>query len=286
MVISYEEKKRQIQKARNEEKAKQFTKNSTPTKNQKLTKKQKQKARRKAKRRIIIGGIIAALGITGIAIVKNKLLPEGKESHQPNITTEKENNFKAKYKVKEEYLRKNESEAEKEVKQLENDQEVLAYLKNMYIEKYEEKTGDDTLKTNDIKIIQGSQNYMYIDTQTGDYISHGEFPNDTEKALKENNVLYEIAYNIETFKVQNRDGKTIDMETVAHEKVIPGNQYNEMKNYESVLEELGTVIPNGVEYMYDMENEEKKEEFIKSIQELKDREKQEKKINDNDIEIE
>ena len=298
MVISFEERKRQIMQERQKEAQKQAKKQQLRPENVKLTKKQKQKARKRAKRKIVVAGIVAALGITGF-VAGTKLLPEGK-TNAPAIT-ENENNkqaktneFKEKYKVNENDLVKNESEVEKEINELQNGADVLAYLKNMYIEKYEEKTGDETLTTDDIKIMQNSQNYVYVDSQTGDIITHGEIPGETEKALTENNISYDIKNNVETYQVQNLEGQTIDMITMENRdgqtvpiKVIPGNQYNEMKDYDSILDEMGTIIPDGIEYMSNFENENAKDKFISAIEKVQSQQqKQNKQIEDDGMELE
>ena len=295
MVISFEEKKRQIRQERQKEVKRQAKKQQIPNRNVKLTKKQKQKARKRARRKLAIGGILAALGITGLVYTGTKLLPEGEPKAPVNVENEnnsqdKTNEFKDKYKVNEDDLIKNESEVEKEVKELENADDVLAYLKNLYIEKYEEKTGDETLTTNDIKIMQNFQNYAYIDKETGDIITHGELPLETEKALAQNNVSYDIEYDLGTYQVQNLDGQTIDMITMDGQtpiKVIPGNQYNEMKDYDSVLDEMGSIIPEGIYYMDHLEDENARNEFISAIEKVqKQQEVQNKQIEDDEMGLE
>lgn len=299
MVISFEEKKRQIEQERQKEEKKQAKRQQIPKENIKLTKKQKQKARKRARRNLAIGGILAALGITGLTIVGTKLLPEGEpktpvDVEQENNNQDRTNEFKDKYKVNENELIQSESEVVKEVKELQNADDVLAYLKNMYIEKYEEKTGDETLTTNDIKIIQSLQNYVYIDNETGDIITHGELPEETEKVLAQDNVSYDIEYDLETYQVQNSDGQTIDMITMENIdgqttpiKVIPGNQYNKMKDYDSVLDEMGSIIPEGIYYMDHLEDENARNEFISAIEKVqKQQEVQNKQIEDDEMGLE
>ena len=298
MVISFEERKRRIEQERQKERQKQSKKQKVSPENIKLTKKQKQNARKRANRKIVIAGIVTGLGITGV-VAGTKLLPEGK-TNTP-IVTENENNkqdktqeFKEKYKVNENDLVQNESEVKKEVNELQNGDDVLSYLKNMYIEKYEEKTGDETLTTADIKIIQDSQKYVYVDSQTGDIITHGEIPGETEKALTENNISYDIKNDVKTYQVQNLQGQTIDMVTIGYKdgqtipvKVIPGNQYNEMKDYDSILDEMGTIIPDGIEYMSNFENEDAKNKFINAIEEVQNQQQaQNKQIEDDGIKLE
>lgn len=297
MAISFEERKKRIMRERQREVEKQSRKQQIPRENVRLTKKQKQKARNRAKRKIKRRAILVALGITGVGAVVagTKLLPEGQQ--EPSRIEGAAKNFRDFYKVNENDLLKGESEVEKEINELQNSEDVLNYLKNMYIEKYEQKTGDETLMTDNIKIIKSSQNYVYIDDQTGDIITHGELPELTIKALEENGISDDnIEYDVDIYRIEKNDGEIIDMMAMGEKdgerqfvRAVSGNEYNEMKDYESVLVEsgIGEIIKDGMYYMENFEDENAKKEFINSIEEAQSQETtQDKQIEDDGMELE
>ena len=59
-------------------------------------------------------------------------------------------------------------------------------------------------------------------------------------------------------------------------RAIPGNQYNEMKNYDSVLDDMGDVMPAGLTYYdrFDNNDEKAKNDFVKAVEEYEQSEKQ------------
>ena len=117
---------------------------------------------------------------------------------------------------------------------------------------------------------------MYKNKDTGEIITHGDIPNETEQHLKTDKVEYEIIENVEVYKVVNKnDGQIIDCVTLQNKegksipvKVRVGNQYE--KEYISVLEDMGMVIPKGINYYehYEEQNDLPKREFIKAVEEL------------------
>lgn len=227
---------------------------------------------------------IAVLGLLGVAVLVNKELPEGNTTTQNTIEGKANenpiaNDFTARVRVEESEQKNNSNiikNIEQEVNSLHTKEEVLAYLKNMYIEEYEKETEDISLTIDDIKIRISSQNYVLIDENTGDIITHGELPELTIKALQENNIIYDVEYNKKTYSIEN-NGEIIDMATLENGvtiKVIPGNKYNEMKGYNSILEKLGGVIPAGISYAESLEKtnptdmDKYKKEFIMTIEEF------------------
>ena len=300
MAISFEERKKEILRQREIERRKQARKQKIPEKDVKLTKKDKKKTKKRAKRKLAIAGIIAALGITGGVTAAIKMLPEGKPQ-EPVATMEDQNNTKSKlnefkeryhFEVDEKKTIQQDSEIIKEINELQNENDVLSYLKNMYIEKYEEKTGDKNLTTKDIEIYSNSQNYVYVDETTGDIITHGDNPADLEKMLQDDEVSYDVEYDVSTYSIENaQDGQIMDMIVMKSQagktipvKVIPGNQYNEMKNYDSILDDMGTVIPDGLKYMENFEDENAKNNFIKALEDLDNQ--QEKALEDDEMGLE
>ena len=108
---------------------------------------------------------------------------------------------------------------------------------------------------------------------------NGEYTNPyemTKKWLDKNNIIYDVEYNKKTYSIEN-NGEIIDMATLENGvtiKVIPGNKYNEMKGYNSILEKLGRVIPAGISYAESLEKtnptdmDKYKKEFIMTIEEF------------------
>lgn len=240
------------------------------------------KVHKKMKRRAIFIAIAAAAGIGG-ATTAHKMLDAPKEpiDRIESESKTEQNEFKDRIKVDVNELQANEqkqSQIEQEISNLETKEDVLAYLKDMYIDKYEEKTGDDTLTTEDIGIVKSNEDYTYIDKENGDIILHDELPNVTEQNLVADNVEYEIGSDAESYKVRDNEGNIIDAVVMEDGLVraIPGNQYNEMKNYDSVLDDMGDVIPAGLTYYdrFDNNDEKAKNDFVKAVEEYEQSEKQ------------
>lgn len=237
----------------------------------KLTRKERRIEHQKAKRKFIIGTI---LGLGGALTVAGGVKAigehtEAKNDIQAELETEENLSFSEKYAVSVEQLNHEETpkkNIEEEIEQLENKQEILNYIKNMYIESYEEQTGDNTLTTADIKIKVGHESYIYMDNNTKEIITHGEKPDLTIQMLEENNVSYS-AENCDLekiYKVYGKDGKIIDCMTFDGEeatKVIPGDQYSDMKEYKSTFVEMGKykckAFEEGVNYFSNYDNKDK-----------------------------
>lgn len=188
------------------------------------------------------------------------------------------------------------NDIKEEVNNLENEEAVLRFLKNEYIENYEKITGDDTLTTEDITITYNYENYVYINDTTGEIITHGENIKNTTQSLQNDGVSYTTKDNVKVYKIKTKeDGKVIDCMTLQNQngetkpvKVIVGDQYEESKNNNSILVEMGMVIPNGIDYMENMEKDEAsqeitKKDFIKALETQE--EVQEQTIEDDGMEL-
>lgn len=284
--ITISQKKEIIKKEQNKIKEK----NGKSTLNQKDKKKAHKKAKRKISKTKLLA-IIAALGIAGIAA--HKYLPEPKQ--EPKTTEnqkEKSNdNFKEKYQVSQENIKSDaQREVESQINELENESDVLAYLKNMYIEKYAKKTGDETLTTADIMIFESSENYVYEDQDNNRIITHGSNPMEVEEELNSKNIDYNVLEDVKTYDIQTKDGKIIDSIILQQKddktipvKVIPGDSYDEMKNYDSILDEMGTIIPNGIKYIDNFQDMKAKENFVKSIMEMQNEKGNLAQENENEL---
>lgn len=245
----------------------------------KLTRKERIQLHKKAKRAFIVKSILG-IGVAATVVAGGvKALGPGKENKDNQIeSTESENevkDFKERYKVSESNMQLN--SIEQEVDNLETKDDVLKFIKDRYIENYEQQTGDTTLTTKDIEITPSHENYVYIDESTGEIITHGEKPYETEAELDENGVSYSVDNDgIRTYKVwkldkENQDNKEVmDCMTVENGervRVIPGESYSEMKDYKSVLAEMSPeewkVISAALDYHSNFNNdkETEKEKF-------------------------
>lgn len=245
----------------------------------KLTRKERIQLHKKVKRAFIVKSILG-IGVAATVVAGGvKALGPGKENKDNQIeSTESENevkDFKEKYKVSESNMQLN--SIEQEVDNLETKDDVLKFIKDRYIENYEQQTGDTTLTTKDIEITPSHENYVYIDESTGEIITHGENPYETEAELDENGVSYSVDNDgIRTYKVwkldkENQDNKEVmDCMTVENGervRVIPGESYSEMKDYKSVLAEMSPeewkVISTALDYHSNFNNDKEieKEKF-------------------------
>lgn len=150
-----------------------------------------------------------------------------------------------------------EDKDEKEINALNTKEAIVAYLKNMYIEEYEKETGDTTLTTADIKIMESSQDYLY-QLEDGTFVTHGQNPETTEMNMQENGEKYStytdengsaIESNVYAIRL-SENNKILDMITEKDlKRTIPGDNYLEMKDYNSILEKMGNVVSKSYNLM-------------------------------------
>ena len=55
-----------------------------------------------------------------------------------------------------------------------------------------------------------------------------------------------------------------------------------MKDYDSILDEMGTIIPDGIEYMSNFENENAKDKFISAIEKVQNQQETQNQQIEND----
>ena len=247
MKFTREDAKKQI-----EIKEKKLNRKLTPEEKHKIIKGVAHNARAKA----IRASLAAFLGIGTIAagVTAVRALNPGtevkKEETQSNTNEKgKENPFLVDIKV--------EDKDEKEINALNTKEAIVAYLKNMYIEEYEKETGDTTLTTADIKIMESSQDYLY-QLEDGTFVTHGQNPETTEMNMQENGEEYStytdengtaIESNVYSVRL-NENGKILDMITDKDlKRTIPGDNYLEMKDYNSILEKMGNVVSKSYNLM-------------------------------------
>ena len=246
MKFTREDAKKQI-----EIKEKKLNRKLTPEEKHKIIKGVAHNARAKA----IRASLAAFLGIGTIAagVTAVRALNPGTE-----VRTETQSNTNEKgEKIPFPDWIKVEDKDEKEINALNTKEAIVAYLKNMYIEEYEKETGDTTLTTADIKIIESSQDYIY-QLEDGTFVTHGQNPETTEMNMKENGEEYStytnekgtvIESNVYSVRLNEND-KILDMITKKDlKRTIPGDNYLEMKDYNSILEKMGNVVSKSYSLM-------------------------------------
>ena len=246
MKFTREDAKKQI-----EIKEKKLNRKLTPEEKHKIIKGVAHNAREKA----IRASLAAFLGIGTIAagVTAVRALNPGTEVRtetQSNTNeTEKGKSFKEGILV--------EDKDEKEINALNTKEAIVAYLKNMYIEEYEKETGDTTLTTADIKIMESSQDYIY-QLEDGTFVTHGQNPETTEMNMKENREDYSTYTNEKGTAIESNvyairlseNNKILDMITDKDlKRTIPGDNYLEMKDYNSILEKMGNVVSKSYSLM-------------------------------------
>ena len=246
MKFTREDAKKQI-----EIKEKKLNRKLTPEEKHKIIKGVAHNAREKA----IRASLAAFLGIGTIAagVTAVRALNPGTEVRtetQSNTNEiEKGKSFKEGILV--------EDKDEKEINALNTKEAIVAYLKNMYIEEYEKETGDTTLTTADIKIMESSQDYIY-QLEDGTFVTHGQNPETTEMNMKENGEEYSTYTNEKGTAIEsnvysvrlNENDKILDMITEKDlKRTIQGDNYLEMKDYNSILEKMGNVVSKSYSLM-------------------------------------
>ena len=246
MKFTREDAKKQI-----EIKEKKLNRKLTPEEKHKIIKGVAHNARTKA----IRASLAAFLGIGTIAagVTAVRALNPGTE-----VRTETQSNTNEKgEKIPFPDWIKVEDKDEKEINALNTKEAIVAYLKNMYIEEYEKETGDTTLTTADIKIIESSQDYIY-QLEDGTFVTHGQNPETTEMNMKENGEEYSTYTNEKGTAIEsnvysvrlNENDKILDMITEKDlKRTIPGDNYLEMKDYNSILEKMGNVVSKSYSLM-------------------------------------
>ena len=106
------------------------------------------KNRRKNKKRKIRRGMLGIAGIALLTLGGGYRVSRPQENKENSVTEQEEITFTTK---------KEQLEIQKE--------NLLAFLKDMYIEKLEEISGNVIITTEDIKIITGYENYAFVDTR-------------------------------------------------------------------------------------------------------------------------
>ncbi len=201
-----------------------------------------QKTPKKIKKGIAIGALAATAAGTVASCSAEK---DAQENFKDQI----------KYDVEKDEKQASEPNNVERANQSETVEEVDEFLKDIYIEQYEKQTGDTTRTTEDIEFKgKTNQDYVYVNQETGEIITHGKTPNQVEQKLKQDGISYKIQHDVDIYRVMDKDGNELegitlqskDGETVPV-KVILGDQYDN-KQDTSILAEMGMAIPCGLDY--------------------------------------
>lgn len=237
-----------------------------------------QKTPKKIRKGIAIGTLAAAT-VTSVT-ASSKAEEEIQKANQVKVEQE---NFKdqIKYDVEKDEKQASEPNNVERANQLETPEEVDEFLKDFYIEQYEKKTGDTTRTTKDIEFkYKTNQNYVYVNQETGEIITHGETPNQVEQKLKEDGISYKIQHDVDIYRVMDKNGKELEGITLQSKdgktvpvKVILGDQYDNKQDI-SILAEMRRVIPCGFHYRDFLKKGNKndiavsKAKFIKAVEDF------------------
>lgn len=239
-----------------------------------------QKTPKKIKKGIAIGTLAATAAGTVASCSAEK---DAQENFKDQI----------KYDVKKDEKQASEPNNVERANQSETVEEVDEFLKDIYIELYEKKTGDTTRTTEDIEFKgKTNQDYVYVNQETGEIITHGKTPSQVEQKLKEDGISYKIQHDVDIYRVMDKDGNELegitlqskDGETVPV-KVFLGDQYDN-KQDTSILAEMGMVIPCGLDYKDYLEKGNKndiavsKAKFVKAVEKFENEKVEQKAVED------
>ena len=247
----------------------------------------KKQVHQKSKRRATLLALAGAIGIGAGAVALPPAARAIGEAQRQNNQKSKEV-WREKYRIEplsaDQTEKSNEEQTrtslgEKQVNQLKDKDDVVNYLKELYIEQYQTQTNtdNDTLNVDDIHIYEPTyENYIYQDMNTGELITHGDYPEETRKKLDENGVIYQaIVEDTKVYKVTDKNDDIIDCVTYQDKegkrvpvKLTIGYKYGEEQN-EDVLSNMGTVVQDGWEYWKHFGEEAEKQNLIKSVDELR-----------------
>ncbi len=203
-------------------------------------------------KKVALGTTVATLGLA-TACGTDK---ETKITDNP-VKIEQDKDFKEQYKYNTE-TKNEEKTVEQKINDLESLEDILDFLKNMYIEQRVAITGNTDYTIADIQLWKQYLDTVYVNKKNGEMIPYGSNYKQVEQKLKEEGISYEIEEDVEVYKVTDTEGKVIDCvalkskdgETVPV-KVMMVEQFG--KPYTSVLATMETVIPDGMKYREDMQ---------------------------------
>lgn len=219
------------------------------------------------------GASLVAVFSVGNKIISQPALPEPEkvstvETVKPEETTkDATKDFREEMKVE---IPETE-DPETEIDEIDSKEDTLRWLKDVYVDKYEEITGKENLSAYSIEILDKKVPAMYK-TSDGQYITTIESPLAAEGILNQNGISYEEISGSSVYMVSiANNGTVIDCATKGvdgYHDVTIAEYYDEMKDSNnSVLAELGDITPKTFELMdlYSQLEEKPGNEFIENI---------------------
>ncbi len=134
---------------------------------------------------------------------------------------------------------------------------ALNWFKNLYVNQYQ---GDEHINPYEISFVQ-SNNTNII--KAGDkYVTHGSYPDITKSNIRKDGAELSYISDVDVYSIRIKSSnEVIDCGASIFENgerkyisLIPGDSYNELKDTESTLGNLGKV-PSLVMSMYDLQNQ-------------------------------
>lgn len=207
-----------------------------------------QRVAKQAKNKVLAVVLAGSIGFGAFATVQTtRMLNAGDEDRRPAqehvLDKTEQESFKESLKVDGQYVdvQVEVSELEAMVQQIESidsKEDALKFWKNIYVEEYENVTGKKENAGN-IKITLSNQSSVYV-REDGKRVTRGTYPEGTEAALRADGQAYTSENDVDAFFVELiSTGKVLDGMTIKGDAVIDGDNYNELKDNESALVELG-----------------------------------------------
>lgn len=224
--------------------------------NREKEKRQKNKQKNDFKKGLIAAGaaglsVVSAVGLTTACNNHYEKQNKKQTTYENESNTQQDNNDNILVAMEE-----TENSIIQEVNELNTKEKALRFFKNMYIELHEEKNGESEYTTENIILSDNNyQDYVFVNDITGEYITHGNTPDEVKQKLINDNISFRTEENIEICSISDKDGKIIDSISFKKDtphKVIIGDQYEE--SYNSVLVEIGGVFVAILNYADVLEN--------------------------------
>lgn len=197
-----------------------------------------------------------AIGV-GFKMADTKALPEGKGQEIVSEDTNRGKGFRESLVVElseetqENTIEVPASDIGIQIDNIESKDEALNWLKDLYIDKYEEVTGkDNNLTPASIEIKDKNVSAIY-EVANGQYVTQLDSPMATEQMLDAKGLNYKQGVPGRVYMVSIANNGTVvdcaDKDANGYHKVIVSEYYQEMEGSESVLAEMGDVLPKTFE---------------------------------------
>ena len=224
-----------------------------PIESQKNVNKRQTNRERKQPKKIITG--IAGIGLSVTLLASATIL----QNYIEDRVAQKANSTK-----KEAMLEQGKGTYTTLDQEAEQYKETEDFLKMMYVELQRQMEVNTELTEDQIILNKPQyQRTIFVNNETGEYITHSGAPDVIEQKLRQDGIHYSTEENVKIYTIENTKGDIIDEITLKHDmpkKVIIGSQYE--KPYNSVLIEMGEVYVDGLAYMQYLEKGDKTDIII------------------------